>query len=59
MATRREFSWNFEKVLIDGNGVPVRRYRPGVGPEEITADIETLLKTGKVPPARKKSLNEY
>jgi hypothetical protein len=30
-----------------------------VEPEELTKDIETLLKTGKVPPARKKSLNEF
>lgn len=33
---------------------------PGVEPEELTADVETLLKTGKAPPARrKKSLNDF
>jgi len=52
-------SWNFEKFLLDKNGVPVRRFRPGVVPEEMAADVEMLLKTGRVNPARKKSLNEY
>lgn len=52
-------SWNFEKFLLDKNGVPVRRFRPGVVPEEMAADVKMLLETGKVAPARKKSLNEY
>lgn len=46
--------------MIDGNGVPVRRYRPGVEPEELTNDVAALLKTGTLGPAKKKkSLNDF
>lgn len=51
---------HFEQFLIDGNGVPVRRYRPGVEPEELTNDVAALLKTGTLGPAKKKkSLNDF
>ncbi|VXD03530.1 glutathione peroxidase [Sphingomonas sp. 8AM] len=35
--------WNFTKFLIDRDGRVVRRYAPTTKPDEITADIETLL----------------
>lgn len=36
--------WNFEKFLIDRNGVPAQRYAPATKPEALKADIEKLLK---------------
>ena len=46
--------------MIDGQGIPIRRYRPGVEPEELTTDIAALIKTGTLPAARKKkSLNDF
>jgi glutathione peroxidase len=35
--------WNFTKFLVDKNGTPVKRYAPGVKPEELAPDIESLL----------------
>jgi glutathione peroxidase len=35
--------WNFTKFLIDRHGVVVRRYAPGVTPEQIAADLPPLL----------------
>ena len=52
-------SWNFEKFLINGEGVPVRRYKPGVLPSSIDGDVEALITTGRVPERRKPSLNDY
>ena len=52
-------SWNFEKFLINSEGVPVRRYKPGVLPSSIEDDVEALITTGKVPERRKPSLNDY
>ncbi len=39
-----DIRWNFEKFLIDKKGNPVKRFSPKTKPEELTADIETLLK---------------
>jgi glutathione peroxidase len=36
--------WNFTKFLIDQDGNVVKRYAPTTNPEEITGDIEKLLK---------------
>jgi glutathione peroxidase len=52
-------SWNFEKFLVDASGMPVRRYKPGILPTAIEGDLLALLKTGKVPPKKKASLNDY
>ena len=54
-----KIAWNFEKFLIDEKGTPLRRYRPGVDPEEMEGDIQALFTKGVLPPARKRSLNEY
>ncbi|MDE1923160.1 MAG: glutathione peroxidase [Gammaproteobacteria bacterium] len=35
--------WNFTKFLIDGNGVPIKRYAPTDKPESLAADIEAAL----------------
>jgi len=47
-----------QKFLINADGTPVRRYQPGVDPEEMEADILSVLQGKKLPSARKKSLNE-
>ena len=36
--------WNFTKFLIDGEGRQVKRFAPTTKPEELTAEIEALLK---------------
>lgn len=55
----KKISWNFEKFLIDADGVPVRRYRPGTLPEDLNKDITSLISTGKVPPRVKATLNAF
>lgn len=35
--------WNFTKFLIDGKGVPIKRYSPKTKPEDIEKDIRALL----------------
>jgi glutathione peroxidase len=40
---KNDIRWNFEKFLIDVNGVPVKRYAPKTKPVEIEKDIEELL----------------
>ena len=44
--SRTDIGWNFEKFLINQNGVPVRRYSPKFPTEDVAADIDTLLKDG-------------
>jgi len=44
---------------MDADGVPVRRYQPGIDPEQMERDIKGLLAGKKLPSARKTSLNEY
>lgn len=55
----QKISWNFEKFLIDADGVPVRRYKPGVKPLALESDISTLINTGTLPLRKKPSLNNY
>jgi len=43
---RSDISWNFEKFLINQDGVPVRRYSPGFETANIADDIEALLDNG-------------
>jgi glutathione peroxidase len=39
----RAIKWNFTKFLVDREGKAVKRYAPQTRPEDIRADIETLL----------------
>ncbi|MDO9618991.1 MAG: glutathione peroxidase [Pseudomonas sp.] len=36
--------WNFTKFLISGDGKQVKRFAPTTKPEDLTAEIEALLK---------------
>ena len=36
--------WNFTKFLISGDGAEVKRFAPTTKPEELTTEIEALLK---------------
>ncbi|KAM7304126.1 hypothetical protein ISCGN_014026 [Ixodes scapularis] len=38
-----DIRWNFEKILINRRGIPVKRYEPRFMPEDIAGDIERLL----------------
>lgn len=35
--------WNFTKFLVDGNGIPIKRYAPTTNPLAIADDIRALL----------------
>ena len=50
---------NFEKFLIDADGVPVRRYRPGIVPSALEGDVSALIAKGKIPPRKKATLNDF
>lgn len=41
---RNDISWNFEKFLIDKDGVPFKRYSRNFLTKDIKEDIEMLLK---------------
>jgi len=56
--SKKRISWNFEKFLIDAQGMPVRRYKPGVQPLALDADVSELLTTGALKPRRRTTLNE-
>jgi len=43
MFTSNDVRWNFEKILFDKNGKPVKRYGPITTIEEILPDIEAVL----------------
>lgn len=45
-----DIRWNFEKILIDRDGTPLRRYEPGFLPVNITSDIEAVISGGRLPP---------
>lgn len=51
-------SWNFEKFLVDGDGLVLRRYKPGVLPEDIRSDIQFAIEHPglSLPPRKKVSL---
>lgn len=55
----QKISWNFEKFLVNSNGIPIRRYKPGFEPESIKDDIDVYLKTGILNARKKASLNDY
>ena len=38
-----EVKWNFTKFLVGRDGNVIRRYEPGVTPEEIAADLDAVL----------------
>ncbi|WP_405136431.1 glutathione peroxidase [Nocardia sp. NBC_01388] len=38
-----EVKWNFTKFLVDRNGTVIRRYEPTATPDQIRADVDTLL----------------
>lgn len=43
---RSDITWNFEKFLINQNGVPVRRYSPKFPTIDVAADIKALVEGG-------------
>lgn len=43
---RSDLTWNFEKFLINQNGVPVKRYSPKFPTEDCAADIKALIENG-------------
>ena len=55
----KKITWNFEKFLIDADGIPVRRYRPGILPSALEADVNALIDRGTLPPRKKVALNEF
>ena len=52
----KKVQWNYEKFLIDKNGVPVRRYRPGILPAMVDPDVESLINKGVLPKRMKAAL---
>ena len=40
---RADITWNFEKFLINQDGIPVKRYSPKYENADISADIDALL----------------
>lgn len=50
--------WNFEKFLVSSDGRVLRRYKPGILPEQIEEDLSWALKhpTQDLPPKKKPSL---
>jgi len=40
----KSIKWNFTKFLVDRDGHAVKRYAPTVKPEDLTKDIEALIK---------------
>jgi glutathione peroxidase len=43
---RSDITWNFEKFIINQEGVPVRRYSPKFPTENCAADIKALIEKG-------------
>jgi glutathione peroxidase-family protein len=52
----KKVDWNYEKFLLDRDGVPVRRYRPGVPAAQIAPDVEGLVSKGILPKRVRASL---
>ncbi|MFT4580859.1 MAG: glutathione peroxidase [Gammaproteobacteria bacterium] len=38
-----DITWNFTKFLVDKNGKVVKRFDPKTSPEDIAAQLDTLL----------------
>lgn len=43
---RSDITWNFEKFLVNQNGVPVKRYSKSFETKDIAADIQKLIDGG-------------
>lgn len=43
----KKIKWNFTKFLIDKEGKPIKRFAPYINPEQLTKDIEVLIKQRK------------
>ena len=41
---KNDIRWNFEKFLINKNGIPVKRFAPRTKPADLEIEIEELLK---------------
>jgi len=41
--SNNDITWNFQKFLIDGDGLPYKRYDPLVFPSMLKKDIDKLL----------------
>ena len=41
--SRADLSWNFEKFLIDKNGVPVKRFSPKFETKDLADEIQKLM----------------
>lgn len=54
-----KISWNFEKFLVNSSGTPLRRYKPGIRPAQLSSDVKSLIATGVVPARKKVVLNDY
>jgi len=52
----KKISWNFEKFLLDKDGIPVRRYRPNTLPPQLEDDVTVLIQKGYLKPRAKASL---
>ncbi len=42
--TTSDITWNFQKFLVDADGIPYKRYDPVVIPAMVRKDIDLLLK---------------
>ena len=52
----KKIDWNYEKFLIDSDGVPIRRYRPSIMPEVVGKDIDSFINKGKLPVRKRAEL---
>ena len=52
----KKIDWNYEKFLIDSEGIPIRRYRPNVMPEVVGKDVDSFINKGKLPIRKKAEL---
>jgi len=41
--SNNDITWNFQKFLIDADGIPVKRYDPAILPSMLKTDIDKLL----------------
>ncbi|KAJ8901222.1 hypothetical protein NDN08_007071 [Rhodosorus marinus] len=46
----KRIEWNFAKFLVDKDGKPVRRYKPGILPSMLEKDVAALLDEKPLPP---------
>jgi len=48
--SEKRIEWNFAKFLVDKEGKPVRRYKPGILPSMLEKDVVALLDEKPLPP---------